>query len=179
MNQQKRPQSSLGFTLIELMVVVAIIGILMAAGIVGFSNVQRVARDARRRADADAIAKAAEMLYQNTGSYYPASAYANNSLDASWTSGVLVTAFSPYFSQGALPLDPLNNSTYNYNFRAIAQNRPGAVNPQSRFCIRVRLEQANGNCSNSTSSNIAEMDSFQCIFTTPGTGAYYCVQQRQ
>lgn len=55
-----------GFTLIELMVVVAIIGILMAAGIITFSSAQRNARDAKRRADVDAIAKAFEQYYVST-----------------------------------------------------------------------------------------------------------------
>lgn len=54
-----------GFTLIELMVVVAIIGILMAAGILAFSNAQQNARDSRRRADIDAMSKAMKQYYQN------------------------------------------------------------------------------------------------------------------
>lgn len=49
-----------GFTLIELLVVVAIIAILSVIGLVAFTSVQTNARDARRRADIDAIAKALE-----------------------------------------------------------------------------------------------------------------------
>lgn len=51
------------------MVVVAIIGILMAAGIVAFSGAQRAARDAQRRADIDAIGKAFEQVYTSTTDY--------------------------------------------------------------------------------------------------------------
>jgi len=79
-----------GFTLIELMVVVAIIGILMAAGILAFTNAQQNARDARRRADIDAISKAMEQYYQNNSYSYPAS----NS------------AIATFFPSGSVPTDP-------------------------------------------------------------------------
>ena len=79
-----------GFTLIELMVVVAIIGILMAAGILAFSGAQRNARDAKRRADIDAISKALEQYYGNSGGTYPATA----------------SALNTYFPSGTVPMDP-------------------------------------------------------------------------
>lgn len=56
-----------GFTLIELMVVVAIIAILSVVGMAVFSSVQQGARNARRRADLDAIAKALEVNKGPTG----------------------------------------------------------------------------------------------------------------
>lgn len=52
--------SKKGFTLIELMVVVAIIAILAVVGITVFSNTQKSARDSRRQADISAIASAME-----------------------------------------------------------------------------------------------------------------------
>jgi prepilin-type N-terminal cleavage/methylation domain-containing protein len=70
-----------GFTLIELMVTVAIIGILMAAGIVTFSNAQKAARDAKRKADMDAIGKALEQYYQDNGQY---PGFATTSTLSSW-----------------------------------------------------------------------------------------------
>jgi len=90
-----------GFTLIELMVVVAIIGILMAAGILAFSNAQQNARDSRRRADIDAMSKAMEQFYQNTNSAYPATA----------------ASIATYFPAGAIPADPQGAQ---YNFSATA-----------------------------------------------------------
>lgn len=50
-----------GFTLIELLVVIAIIAILSLVGLTLFGNAQKNARDAKRRADVDAIAAALEV----------------------------------------------------------------------------------------------------------------------
>ncbi|MBI4036814.1 prepilin-type N-terminal cleavage/methylation domain-containing protein [Candidatus Daviesbacteria bacterium] len=60
---------SKGFTLVELLVVVTIIAILAVVGLVVFSNIQKSARDSRRRADIEAIAKAYEVKYNSNGSY--------------------------------------------------------------------------------------------------------------
>jgi len=116
------------------MVTVAIIGILMAAGIVAFSNVQKSARDAKRRADVDAIAKAQEQRYQDTGNY--ASAVDANSYSSStWNDATRKAELGIYFPSGSLPTDVLNTATYNYRVVSIDQNRTGAANTQTRFCV--------------------------------------------
>ncbi|MBW7955910.1 type II secretion system protein [Patescibacteria group bacterium] len=102
-----------GFTLIELMVVVAIIGILMAAGILAFSNAQQNARDSRRRADIDAISKALEQYYANNSSSYPATAGAINS----------------YFPAGVSPSDP-QGGAYDMSLST------------SAYCVCAELEKA-------------------------------------
>lgn len=55
------------FTLVELLVVVAIIAILTLIGIVVFTGVQKNTRDARRNGDIDSIAKALEVNKTTTG----------------------------------------------------------------------------------------------------------------
>ncbi|MCL2110483.1 type II secretion system protein GspG [Microgenomates group bacterium] len=59
-----------GFSLIELMVVIAIIAILAVIGINGYSSAVRKGRDARRKADVNAIAQALA-LYRMDKNKYP------------------------------------------------------------------------------------------------------------
>ncbi len=58
-----------GFTLVELIIIVTIIAILSVIGITVFSSVQKNARDAKRKADINAIAKALEVKQVNDGDY--------------------------------------------------------------------------------------------------------------
>lgn len=140
-----------GFTLIELMVVVTIIGVLMAAGIVAFTSAQRAARDAKRRADIDAIAKAQEQYYQNNGQYF---------LHQNWTVGI--DRLSGLFPTNMTPQAP-QAGTYGMSAGA------------TQFCVFGILERPNGNCSGLASG----FAGFQCAYVTTGTGAYYCASQRQ
>lgn len=58
-----------GFTLIELLVVIAILAILSMVGLALFSNVQKSVRDAKRKADLNAIVKALEIYHQQYDRY--------------------------------------------------------------------------------------------------------------
>lgn len=82
-----------GFTLVELLIVVAIIGVLSVVGLTAYSGVQQKARDTKRRADIDAIAKVMESKYDVKTAAYPTDF---SSLNAS-------------FANSQLPIPPRDN----------------------------------------------------------------------
>lgn len=66
-----------GFTLLEILVVMTIIGILAAIGIASYGGVQQKARDARRKSDLATLARGIEVFYNDNGRYPNVSAPAD------------------------------------------------------------------------------------------------------
>jgi|CXWK01.1.fsa_nt_gi prepilin-type N-terminal cleavage/methylation domain-containing protein len=82
-----RPINFRGFTLVELLVVIVILSILGVVGVTLFSSTQARARDAKRKADIQAMSKAMEANY-SPGVGYP------TALVGTW------------FADGAAPTNP-------------------------------------------------------------------------
>jgi type II secretion system protein G len=90
------PQSKKGFTLMELMIVIAIIGVLAAALFPRLTDYQARGRDTKRWVDVRAIQVALEMHYNDSGAYpqsnlysgnqEPHTAWSNSSHSGSWQS---------------------------------------------------------------------------------------------
>ena len=73
MNRKQKAEE--GFTLVELLVVITIIGILASIALVSLNSARAKARDARRLADVRQIALALEFCYDGVGKYISASAF--------------------------------------------------------------------------------------------------------
>lgn len=116
--QSLRDNSKSGFSLIELMVVIAIIAILSAVGLSIYTSAQSKARDAKRRSDVDAMAKVYELHYNtSTGKY---------------------SALDPTnFSDGVIPSDP-KNVEYNSSL----------LESDTKYVVCAHLENADGNSIN-------------------------------
>lgn len=64
-----------GFTLIEIVIVLGILGVLFSLLFIGFTGVQVNARDTRRRGDIDQINTAIQQYRQDNGQYPAAESY--------------------------------------------------------------------------------------------------------
>ena len=71
-----------GFTIVELLIVIVVIGILAALVIVTFSGIQQRARDTERKTDINAVQGHVEAFYAQNG-YYPTRTHVN---DPTWRS---------------------------------------------------------------------------------------------
>ena len=121
-----------GFTLLELLVVISIIGILMAMGAVAYSTAQVRARDARRRADIDAMQQAFEQYNATYGRY------------ANLCGAMTVDDFL----SGPMPQDPLGT----------AYACSSSITP-SEYCVCAQLEnEGSGNASDSNCTFAADGD---------------------
>lgn len=58
-----------GFTLVELLVTISILAILMTIALISFGNIQRGARDGRRKSDISNIQSALEQYHADQGAY--------------------------------------------------------------------------------------------------------------
>ena len=106
-----------GFTLMELLVVISIIGVLIGVVSFAFSTAQRQGRNARRRQDIKESQNAFEQYFAEFGAYP--------------TVATIDDAF-----QSTRPTDPKNSGGYVYNWTYVDANG---------YCVCAVLEDETGN----------------------------------
>ena len=106
-----------GFTLVELLVTIAILTTLMAIAFISFTSIQKTSRDAKRQSDLKVIQGALEQYHADQG-FYPTSSFDN-----------LIGTANPFKDPSNLktylqkiPTDPVDNThTYVSQYKYIAK----------------------------------------------------------
>lgn len=138
-----------GFTIVELLIVIVVIGILAAISIVAYNNIQQRARDSIRTNDISNIIKALA-LYRTEHDGYPMSHgpsgpggwEISNNLAAGRTFMQNLTQVSG----SKMPVDPTNSGAYRYEYIHIAGTWSfpnGCTTGESFYVLRVTYESAN------------------------------------
>jgi general secretion pathway protein G len=118
-----------GFSLIELLVVITIIGILIGVSFVGFNQARKSARDSKRKSDLEQIRSALEIYRNDLKTYYASDSFPFNAVFSSGTNTYM-------------QLVPQDTSfpTYQYKYNYIGVNS---------YCLCAYLETisvAQGTC---------------------------------
>lgn len=147
-SKQKKNRS--GFTIVELLIVIVVIGILAAIVIVAYTGIQGRARDTQRVDDLKTIAKALEVYKINNGAYpNPVSTPNASSWEVSTNGSNVATNFlSALVSPNGvskIPVDPtntgtalnpsFNNPTFEYFYYVYAAGTSGCDASRGAFYI--------------------------------------------
>jgi prepilin-type N-terminal cleavage/methylation domain-containing protein len=128
-----------GFTLIEILIVVAIIAILASVVLIGLGPTQQAGRDARRLSDLRQVQNGLELYFNRCG-YYPGTTLASPcplpSAHNSWAE--MTTALTTSnIGVSAVPNDPQAGKNYFYS-----ANSAAGTNAYSSYIIGATLENA-------------------------------------
>lgn len=133
-----------GFSLIEVLVVVTILGILSTIGVTSFMGIQAKARDSERKSDLRAFTSALEIYYQKNDQYIDGTPAGNG--DCTLTGPDTTTFYSQitsFMANQIVPKDPLTQDPYCYVSEGNGQS----------FRLFAKLENSsdkdiNTNCTN-------------------------------
>ncbi len=131
-----------GFTLLELLVVIGIIGIMMALATVAYSQTQQSGRNSRRKQDLISIQNALEQYYSANSFSYPTGA----------------CSVASTYLKSAWPVDPSSTATTTIPY---SESCPST----SSYCICAGMEPATSTSGNSTTSSCgwANGGAYYCV----------------
>ncbi len=145
-----------GFTLMELLIVIALIGILVSIAVASYSTIQRKSRDSRRITDMKDLQTAWEQYYSDHEATYPGT---SSSIACSLENMSLHTEYLP----GGFPVDPQKLTAYPEMYDGWSRCTTAT------YCFCAGMEIA-------TSANA----SADCIGGTNGSyKGFYCVRHMQ
>jgi prepilin-type N-terminal cleavage/methylation domain-containing protein len=128
-----------GFTIVELLIVIVVIGILAAITIVAYNGVQTRGQDSKRVHDAQSIVAALEANKVLTGSYPWATPNDPSGWEVSKTTPA--TFLSGLKSSGTLssltPVDPINSGSYLYKYYKYPAGNAGCDPARGDFYVLV------------------------------------------
>lgn len=128
-----------GFTIVELLIVIVVIGILAAITIIAYNGIQTRARDAKRTADISSIQKAVE-LYKADNGFYPQPGNDDAGYDLSALAPFLVSKYI-----ASIPSDPKAGVGYGYVRSAVAYDAYGIlINYEARAVCKRGVNVAAG-----------------------------------
>lgn len=140
----ERQQKRNGFTIVELLIVIVIIGILAAITAVAYNGVQERARDARRLTDMKTIQGLLELYKSDHGSYPPVTA-ANTDSTSGWEQSNITGSFlNPLASDGnisgKLPVDPINDANHHYRYFRYDAGQWGCDPAKGQFYVLTVMD---------------------------------------
>jgi len=143
-----------GFTLLELLVTISIIGILLAIGSVSFSTAQKRGRDSRRQGDMKAIQKSLEQCFA-LDTEYPQTADPDNPLNCTGGASTM----------NQVPDDPKPAEDYVYTVDDALS--------ATAYCLCASLENlGTGNADSVGAGGV-------CSWETATDNDYFCVSNQQ
>lgn len=156
-NTQSHPLLSRGFTIVELLIVIVVIGILAAITIVSYNGVASRAQDTQRASDLESIKEALEIYkVQDENNSYPERHMPNGAL-SSWEASSREPAgefLKPLVDKGimkSVPVDPINNALgtvistewaggrFSYVYYYYAAGSGGCDTARGRFYVLAAL----------------------------------------
>lgn len=138
-----------GFTIVELLIVVVVIGLLAAITIVAYNGIQQRGRDAERSAEMNTIEKALALYFIDNGSYPTCTntVYVPGSTAGGCNFTVITSSLVPKYIN-AMPTDPINSGNDKYMY-AYGFRKTGATtysgDTSNNYITGMHLETVTGN----------------------------------
>jgi type II secretion system protein G len=139
-------KSTSGFTIVELLIVIVVIGILAAISLVAYTGVQSKARDSRRANDIALITKAIEMYRVDNGGYPLCNGGTYQAGNGNSVCSVhLLTGLLNDKYLGKEVLDPINSGNHIYKYAAGFRNNStscGSYDQSQNYILGATFEGA-------------------------------------